>query len=113
MVMDDTTVPNIATRSLARALDAPQVPTVITPIALLDVTAAAPVSANRDGVTVGLFQFDRVTTTPGGNPRKATHSGVFSGIEAIDQVAKFLETWLADDVPAINDPYTDNGTKPL
>ncbi len=113
MVMGDTTVPNIATRSLARALDAPQVPTIITPISLLEVTGAAPVSANREGVTVGLFQFDRVTTTPGGNPRKATHGGVFSGLEAIDQVAKFLETWLVDDAPSISDPYSDNGTPPL
>ena len=120
MVMGDTTVPNIATRSLARALDAPQVPTVITPIDLLPVAASAPVTGNitddlTGDLTLGLFQFDRVTTSPGGNPKRATHVGVFSGIEAIDQVSRFLETWLADEqrVPTIVDPYAENGTRPL
>jgi len=120
MVMGDTTVPNIATRTLARALDAPQVPTVIAPIDLLPVAASAPVSGNvaadaAGPLTVGLFQFDRVTTSPGGNPKRATHSGVFSGIEAIDQVRAFLESWLSDEdgVPTIVDPYAENGTRPL
>gem|GEM_PF-571375 len=121
MVMGDTTVPNIATRSLARALATPQVPKVITPIDLLTTEASAPVSGNvdidlagADGVvTMGLFQLDRVTTSPGGNPKKATHSGVFSGIEAIDQVSRFLETWLDEGVPTIVDPYVENDTKPL
>jgi len=119
-VMGDTTVPNIATRTLARALDAPQVPTVIAPIDLLPVAASAPVSGNvaadaAGPLTVGLFQFDRVTTSPGGNPKRATHSGVFSGIEAIDQVRAFLESWLSDEdgVPTIVDPYAENGTRPL
>lgn len=121
MVMDDTTVPNIATRSLARALAAPQVPKVITPIDLLTTEPSAPITGNvgvdvsgADGVvTMGLFQFDRVTTSPGGNPKKATHTGVFSGIEAIDQVSRFLGTWLEESAPTIVDPYVENDTRPL
>lgn len=116
MVMNDTTVPNIATRSLARALALPQVPTVIAPIDALRQEPAAPVAANLgQALTAGLFQYDRVTRKAGQNPVRATHAGVFSGIELIDQVAVFLDSWLAsaERIPTIIDPYAANGTPPL
>ncbi|MBL8787027.1 MAG: hypothetical protein JNJ59_19130 [Deltaproteobacteria bacterium] len=126
MVMGDTTVPNIATRSLARAIGTPQVPTIITPIDLLPAAASAPVTANLSTaasgdtalpsvVTAGLYQFDRASRSPGANPVKATHGGVFSGIESIGQVTGFLTTWLSSPTgtPTITDPYSDYGTPPL
>lgn len=117
MVMNDSTVPNVATRAMARALAAPQIPTVITPVDGLAAEPAAPVSANLEGaVTAGLFQFDRYSTSPGGRARTATHAGVFNGIEAIDQVRRFLASWLdadADHLPTIVDPYAVFGTPPL
>lgn len=115
MVMNDTTVPNIATRSLARALELPQVPLVITPVDGLRQEPAAPVAGNLSAdLTGGLFQFDRVTRRVGQNPVRATHGGVFSGIELIDQVAVFLDSWLGGEgAPTIIDPYEVNGTPPL
>jgi len=114
MVMNDTTVPNIATRSLARALDVPQVPAVIVPVDGLRQEPSAPVSANLPaGPSGGLFQFDRVTRRAGQNPVRATHGGVFSGIELIDQVAVFLDSWLVRRAPSIIDPYEANNTPPL
>jgi hypothetical protein len=115
MVIGDAIVPNAATRVLARALELPLVPTVIAPIDPLRTEAAAPVHHNFGAVTAGLFQFDRASKTPGGAPFAATHTGVYDGIEAIDQVRTFLEGWLqtADHVPWIVDPYFENGTPPL
>lgn len=116
MVMGDATVPNVATRALARALELPQVPTVIAPVDLLSAEPSAPVSGNLGaGVSAGLFQFDRYSQSPGGRPKRATHNAVFAGIEAIDQVTSFIASWLADDQPAptIIDPYAVHGTPPL
>jgi len=114
MVIDDEVVPNIATRSLVRALaDIPQVPPIIRSIDLLSSSSAPPLAANLDGdVTVGLFQFDRVSDEPGGTPVKAEHGNVFSGIEALEQVHHFLATWLTGS-PEIIDPYTTFGTPAL
>lgn len=114
MVIGDTTVPNVATRSLTRAMALPQVPTIIVPIDGLPAATSAPVQANLGAaLTGGIFQFDRASSRPGGNPRKATHGGVFEGIEAIGQVQEFLDSWLADDAPTIIDPYAVYGTPPL
>jgi hypothetical protein len=100
---------------MARAIGTPQVPPVIAPIDLLTLSAAAPVTANlAGGVTAGLYQFDRASRTPGGPPVKATHGGVFSGIESIGQVTAFLTTWMTSPTgtPTITDPYSDYGTPP-
>ena len=116
MVIDDSTVPNVATRSLARAVAiAPQVPPIIRPIEPLAASGTAPIQTNVNGtITAGLFEFDRVSSSPGGSPRVATHSGVFSGIEAVGQVEHFLTTWLATpSAPTSIDPYATNGTPPL
>ncbi len=115
MVIGDEIVPNAATRVLARALDLPQVPTIITPIDPLRAETEAPVHHNLGDRTLGLFQFDRASKTPGGVPFKATHTGVYDGIEAIDQVQTFLEGWLNTDdhTPWIIDPYFENGTPNL
>lgn len=116
MVIDDSTVPNIATRSLVRAVAiAPQVPPVIRAIEPLAASGAAPIHTNVGGtITAGLFEFDRVSSSPGGTPRVATHSGVFGGLEAVGQVEHFFATWIASPTaPEIIDPYATYGTPPL
>ncbi|MCC6623991.1 MAG: hypothetical protein IT385_22225 [Deltaproteobacteria bacterium] len=115
MVIDDEVVPNVATRALARAVGVvEQVPPVVVDIDPLAATGAAPIAGNRDAATtVGLFQFDRVSTSPGRTPIVATHNNVFSGIEAIGQVERFLATWLEGRAPEISDPYADYDTPPL
>lgn len=115
MVIGDEVVPNVATRALARAIgEVEQVPPIVVDIDPLTVTGSAPIAGNRAAATtVGLFQFDRVSTSPGRAPIVATHNNVFSGIEALDQVERFLATWLEGVAPEINDPYADNDTPPL
>jgi hypothetical protein len=105
MVMDDETVPNVSTEALARAIEIPQVPTLISAIDPLRAEAKAPVSANVVGRTGGLFQFDRVTIS--GVSQDATHNNIFSGSEALTQIDTFLKSWSFDvnASPVIMDPY--------
>lgn len=106
MVMDDEVVPNVSTEALARAIEVPLVPTVITPIDPLRAEARAPVSSNVSGRTQGLFQLDRVTIS--GQSRPASHNNVFSGSEALTQIDTFLKSWSFDvnASPVIMDPYS-------
>ena len=114
MAIDDSVVPNVTSRALARAYGLVLVPPVVRPIDMVPAAAAAPLSGNRDGgaVTAGLFQLDRVSSTPGGTPRKATHNNVFGGIEGPGQAFHFLQTWIDAGVPEIIDPYAEYGTPP-
>jgi len=109
MVIDDDTVPNVSTRALARAYGVPLVPPVLQEIPPLPVTAAAPVSGNGEGGrTVGLFQFDRIVDEDG-RVVTATHSNVGASTVGLACWSRFLEGWLADDLPVIVDPYAELG----
>ncbi len=115
MAIDDTTVPNVTSRALSRALGIEAVRPVVRPIDLVADAGKSPVASNlNDGaVTGGLFQLDRVSSSPGGAARAASHGNVFGGIEGPWQAFHFLETWISDGVPEIADPYAHFGTPPL
>lgn len=106
MVMDDEVVPNVSTEALARAIEIPQVPTVLGAIDPLRAEARAPVSSNVTNRTQGLFQLDRVTIS--GQSQAASHNNVFSGPEALTQIDTFLKSWSFDvnASPVIMDPYS-------
>lgn len=106
MVMDDEVVPNVSTEALARAIEVPQVPTILGVIDPLRAEAKAPVSANMVGRTGGIFQFDHVTIS--GESEVAGHNNIFSGPEALTQIDTFLKSWSFDvnASPVIMDPYS-------
>jgi hypothetical protein len=93
-VHDDNIIPNDATSGLARALGLTQVAPVVTPVAGL-ASAPAPVSGNGpNGVTAGLFQFDRT----GGQP--ADHKTLLGSAEAMGQYVAYFKSALASPPPA-------------
>ncbi len=112
-VIDDDTVPPATNRMLARALGIPHVPPVLEEVGVIDVAPAAPVSANLDGWTVGLFQYDRITNAVDEAPEQATHSNVATSREGLLQALSFVETWLETGTPVIVDPYQQLGTPAL
>jgi dienelactone hydrolase len=115
MAIDDTIVPNVCNRALARALGAPHVPPVLQTIGVVPLAEAAPVSGNRnDGrTTAGVFQFDRVAERPGEAPVRAEHDNLAKSVEGVLQATHFMETWITRGVPEIVDPYAELGTPPL
>lgn len=115
LVVDDDTIPDPSSRSLARALNLPQLAPVLTPIGLVPLAGPAPVSANAaDGTrTQGLFQFDRITRDPGKPIEVATHDYMPSSVEGVYQLRAFVESWLKTGTPEILDPYIDLATPPL
>ena len=111
--MSDEVIPSVASSALARALDVPQVPPVALALASLDVTAQAPVVANLEGVTAGLFQFDRVTVSQNGPPIAASHQTTVGSAEGVLQAVRFLQAWYQEGAARIIDPYAELGTPPL
>ena len=115
-VVEDDTIPDVSARLLARALRIPHVPPVIADIGLLDVTGLTPVAGNlaaSPGRTAGVFQFDRITRSPGGEVEKASHDYTPGSEEAKHQLVHFVATWLDTGTPEIVDPYEILGTPPL
>ncbi len=112
MAIDDQIVFNPANRMLARALGLQVVPPVSQDVGVIETSGPAPVSANIDGVTAGLFQYDRVRESPNSRPVAAAHDNAF-GYEPIEQMFNFLVTWRDAAAPVIIDPYTELNTPPL
>ena len=110
MVLADDTVPPGTNHALARAFGHPHVGPVLESIGLLE-EVDPPLSGNLDGVTSGVFQFDRMTRN--GELKPATHGGIARSDEALLQATTFLAQWLDGEVPAIIDPYAELGTPPL
>lgn len=115
LVVDDDTIPDTSSRSLARALNLPQLAPVLTAIGLVPLAGPAPVSGNADGGarTQGLFQFDRITRDPGKPLEIATHDYMPSSVEGVYQLRAFVQSWLETGTPEILDPYIELGTPPL
>lgn len=115
LVIDDDTIPDTSSRSLARALNLPQLAPVLTPIGLVPLAGTAPVSGNAGGGarTQGLFQFDRISRDPGEPLEVATHDYMPSSVEGVYQLRAFVQRWLDTDTPEIRDPYIELGTPPL
>lgn len=112
MAIGDEIVYNPANRTLARALSLPHVPPVFQDVGLLEVAGPAPLSGNLEGVTAGLFQYDRVRQSQNGRPVAASHDNAFA-MEPITQMFTFLASWAADGTPTLVDPYAELNTPPL
>ncbi|TNF26280.1 MAG: hypothetical protein EP329_21495 [Deltaproteobacteria bacterium] len=115
MAIDDTVVPNVTSRALSRALGLEAVRPIVRPIDLVPDAGKAPTKANLldASVTGGLFQFDRVSASAGGNPQAATHMNTFGSVEGPWQAFHFFETWIDVGTPEISDPYLQFGTPKL
>ncbi len=114
MVMNDQYVPNVANRALARAMNIPQMAPVLQPVGLVPAAPKAPFADNlAPGQTAALFQYDRVTTSPGAAPVPAEHSNEPKCQEALLQDLHFLTTWLQTGKAEILDPYAVLGTPKL
>jgi hypothetical protein len=111
VAMNDEIVPNSANFALARALNLAHIESRIEPIPLLQ-GLEAPVRANHNGRTAGVFQFDRVTVGPS-RLAPSDHMNVPTGREGRYQARKFLESWLSEDVPVIVNPYSIFRVPPL
>lgn len=114
MAVGDATVPNVCTRSLARALGVPVAPPVLQTVGVVETAPTPPFSGNlSQELTAGLFQYDRVTKSPGADPVVAEHDNVAKSQEGLLQETHFLQSWLDTGVGEIIDPYEVLGTAPL
>jgi hypothetical protein len=111
--LGDTTVPRQSAYCLARALRCPIAGADRFEEGSLPVVSL-PVSGNLgDGaVTAGFMQLDRATDSDG-SVVLATHENGSTCPETLSQERHFLETWLTQGVPEIEDPYESLGTPPL
>jgi pimeloyl-ACP methyl ester carboxylesterase len=108
MVIDDDTVPNTSNRTLARALDIPQVPPMLQPIGIVPATGMAPISANlADGRTAGVLQFDHIVEN--GMAKPATHSNIGDSAVGVEAWMDFIDSYLKTGTPVIVDPYAKLG----
>lgn len=114
-VLDDQVVGNVSNHALARALNVPELPPVLIDVGIIPLLTGSSVSGDLDGgkVTAALFQYDRITESPGGSVKAATHSNVSASVEGLYQTTEFLRTWVAGGPPVIVNPYAALGTPPL
>ncbi len=109
IVQNDDTVPNSANGFFARGVGAPLVGDELWPIGWVAHEQDLPTSGNKDADhSWGTFQFDVLDAE--GTP--ATHSDVGRSEVAQTQIVEFLESYAADGVSTINDPYRVLGIKP-
>ncbi|MCB9787957.1 MAG: hypothetical protein H6744_14830 [Deltaproteobacteria bacterium] len=115
MAIDDNTVPNVANRSVARALGLPQVGQVRQVIGVVPRDIALPLAGNLEGgqLTAGVFQYDRIRKSSEAAVEKATHDNLTKSYESVEQLLHFITTWLDTGVPELIDPYVVLDTPPL
>lgn len=99
----DTIVPVTAGEFLARALGAPHVEPIVSPIEGVE-AGAAPLSS-------GFFQLDRVTS--GDGAVASDHANTPWSAEGTLMATRFFAGWLDDGAAEIVDPYDALGTPPL
>ncbi len=109
VALDDNTVPNVASWSLARALDVPITPQVLRPVPGLVGLTETPVSGNvADGTaTAGLLQFDVIEKD--GMVEMATHGSTPGSAVAARAWLEFMRTHWDDGLAVIVDPYPLEG----
>lgn len=107
----DTVVPVTAGEYMARGLDLPLLQPQVHPVSGLRTGPSAPVSANEDGLTAGLFQFDRATDD--GEVIPSSHGELIGLEEGQLQLRHYLQTWEQTGVPEVLDPYAELGTPAL
>jgi hypothetical protein len=111
MALFDEIVPTSATLALARALGTPVLEPVLVEPGLVP-SAAPPLSGNLEGLTVGLFQFDRTRSKESAEVEEATHIGTPTSYEHAHLVQHFFKTW-REGAPEIIDPLATLSTPPL
>jgi hypothetical protein len=92
--LEDAIVPMAATHALARGLGAPVLEPVLVQPGVV-VSVVPPVADNVEGVTLGLFQFDRVRDNADAPVKIASHLNTSLSYEAKHQARHFFETWLS------------------
>ena len=108
----DEVVPPENGHSLARAMKLPQVPPLFDPIELLSSSSPAPLQGNLNPeTTIGVFQYDRVTS--GANVVPSDHDNTPYSPEATLQVIEFFESWRAEGVSRLINPYEVLNTPPI
>jgi hypothetical protein len=114
-VLNDDTVGNVSNHALARAMDIPELPPVLTPVGIIPVLTGTSVSGDLAGgaLTAALFEYDRMTDTQGGPVAPATHADVSTSVEALYQTKQFVQSWVDGSVPVIVNPYAALNTPPL
>lgn len=107
MVMDDEVVVNETNRILARALGVEHVPPVLQEIEGLQVTAPPPLSANLEGRTATLYQYDEMLDD--GVLVPADHYHAQGNDLAIAQLRHWWQTRLENGLAEVVDPYEELG----
>jgi len=109
VALDDDTVPNVASWSLARALDIPIAPQLLRPVPGLVAVSETPLSGNVAGglATAGLLQFDVIEED--GRIEMADHAGTPGSDVAARAWLDFMRTHWDDGLAEIVDPYVLEG----
>ncbi len=106
MVLDDQIMPNRTTRALARSLGVEHAPPRHQEFGLVEL-GALPVSGNLDGQTAVFFEYDQELDGEQWVP--AVHEHAHSNAIAVEQVGHFWQTWQAQGVGEVIDPYVELG----
>lgn len=106
VVLDDDTVPNVATYALARALRTPLVASVLRPVQGVEVLEPVPVMGNAaEGLaTTGLLQFDVIA-----DGRAATHGNMPQSPVGARAWLEFFRSQNEDGLAQVVDPYAVEG----
>jgi hypothetical protein len=102
--MSDKVVPPSAGRALARALGAPQLTPVHTPVDLVDVIDADRVEGNwAEGARTAAF-YQLETVTRDGSRRPARHVDTAKSDEVAAQIRGFFVPWSQGRAPVVQRP---------
>ena len=113
MVIEDEIVPNSTNRYFARGLGVPHVGDELQKLGIVPHEPKLPISKNLDAThTGGVFQFDLVLKDDGVTTEKASHNNIGDSSVAIEQSLHFVDSYFADGVSEILDPYRTLGVKP-
>lgn len=103
MVIDDTVIPNSATRSLARAFGVEHVGPDLQEVPGLTLGGALPVSGNVGGRTAVFYEYAHKLED--GELRTADHFDAHSNDAAVAQFQHFWRTHLDEDLAELIDPF--------
>ena len=107
MVMDDEVVVNETNRILARALGVEHCPPLLQEVVGLEITEPPPLSANLDGRTAVLYQYDEQLDDGALVP--ADHYHAQGNDLAIAQLRHFWQTRIETGLAEVVDPYDELG----
>jgi hypothetical protein len=103
LAFEDQIVPNSSNEAQARGLELPGVGAELWPIEGITF-GPAPVSANRDGKTVGLLEYSMVQEVEGGEWIPVEHDNLHESVQGMQQILDFIQPVLEGEVPVILEP---------